>query len=316
MPASTVEPYQPPWWLKNTHAQTVFGSRGRSYWVDRRAALFKQESEREIITTDSGAQLEAWFNLQAQQPAVIIIHGWLGHADSSYVLSAAATLAEHDFSVVRLNLRDHGETAHLNERLFHSARIDEVVDAVRTIQSRIGQPLAVLGFSLGGNFALRVAKATGIHAVAVCPAMDPAASTLAIDDGLAIYRWFFLRKWRTALAAKQAAFPNLYDFDAAMRLNRVATLTELFVRDHTPFDDIHDYFARYTLTGSALEGAPGTIVYAEDDPVIPAHGFARLPASVEVIGVARGGHCAFVTKPADPSWIDHFAVAKFTDLLF
>ena len=309
------DPYRPPWWLKNAHAQTVFSSRGRSYWVERRAASFRQASERQVIATDTGSQLEAWFNIKANRPAIVIIHGWLGHADSSYVLSAAATLADRGFSVVRLNLRDHGKTAHLNEQIFHSARIDEVVDAVRLIASGIDQPLGLLGFSLGGNFALRIAKATGIHALAVCPAMDPAASTVAIDDGLAIYRWFFLRKWRAALAAKQAAFPELYDFSEAMHLNRVATLTELFVREHTPFADIQDYFARYTLTGSALQDTPGTIVYAADDPVIPAGGFADLPASVNVVGMSHGGHCAFVTRPAEPSWIDHFAVARFTDLL-
>ena len=160
-----------------------------------------------------------------------------------------------------------------------------------------------------------MAKATGIHAVAVCPAMDPAASTVAIDHGLAIYRWFFVRKWRAALAAKQAAFPHLYDFSEAMRLSRVATLTELFVREHTPFDDIHDYFDRYTLTGSAMRDTPGTIVFAADDPVIPAAGFADLPQSLELVRVDRGGHCAFVTNPTAPTWIDHFAVARFSDLL-
>jgi predicted alpha/beta-fold hydrolase len=145
--------------------------------------------------------------------------------------------------------------------------------------------------------------------------MDPAASTLAIDQGLAIYRWFFVRKWRAALAAKQAAFPDLYDFRHAMRLSHVSTLTELFVREHTPFDDIQDYFARYTLTGSVMRDTPATIVYAEDDPVIPAKGFSDLPAGLELIGVPRGGHCAFVSDLRGPSWIDRFAAARFADLL-
>ena len=125
------DPYRPPWWLKNAHAQTVFSSRGRSYWVERRAASFRQASERQVIATDTGSQLEAWFNLKANRPAIVIIHGWLGHADSSYVLSAAATLADRGFSVVRLNLRDHGKTAHLNEQIIHSARIDDLYLEIR-----------------------------------------------------------------------------------------------------------------------------------------------------------------------------------------
>ena len=173
----------------------------------------------------------------------------------------------------------------------------------------------LLGFSLGGNFALRVAKATQLPALAVCPAMDPAASTLAIDHGLPIYRWFFVRKWRAALAAKQEAFPQRYDFGAAARLSHVSTLTNLFVREHTEFADMHDYFSHYTLTGAALADTPGEIVYAKDDPVIPAAGFTDLPANLQVHEIPSGGHCSFITNPTQPSWVDHFAVARFTDLL-
>ena len=315
MPTNTLSPYEPPWWLRNAHLQTVVGSRGRSHWVQKRATAFQQDSKRTTLTTATQTHLESWFNLQEKRPAIVIIHGWLGNADSSYVLSAAVALAARGLSIVRLNLRDHGNTSHLNKQLFNSARIDEVVDALVQIRAAIGQPVAMLGFSLGGNFALRVAKATGIPALAVCPAMDPAASTAAIDTGLPIYRWFFVHKWRAALAAKQAAFPELYNFQEAMALNRVATLTELFVREHTPFSDLEDYFARYTLTGSVLADTPGTIVYAEDDPVIPTSGFTALPTNIELVKVARGGHCAFVTQPWTHSWVDRFAAERFSGLL-
>ena len=59
----------------------------------------------------------------------------------------------------RLNFRDHGETHHLNRAMFHSCRIDEVVGA-RETESRqrfTARPFVIGGFSLGGNFALRVA---------------------------------------------------------------------------------------------------------------------------------------------------------------
>ena len=64
----------------------------------------------------------------------------------------------HGFEVVRLNLRDHGATHHLNRELFHSCRLPEVVGAVRALALRFpGMPLVLAGFSLGGNFMLRVA---------------------------------------------------------------------------------------------------------------------------------------------------------------
>ena len=89
----------------------------------------------------------------------MLLHGWEGSADSLYVLSLAQQLFEQGFSVVRLNLRDHGETHHLNRELFHSCRLPEVVGAVGGAAALYlgGRPLQLVGFSLGGNFMLRVA---------------------------------------------------------------------------------------------------------------------------------------------------------------
>jgi len=291
----------------------VLGSRGRQRWVQRRAQPLLASGEATIVTTSEGVRLQAIAHLKEAAPTVILIHGWLGHADSSYVLSTAAELWDHGFSVIRLNLRDHGETAHLNEDLFHSARTREVVDAVAHLQQNIATgPVGLLGFSLGGNFVLRVGKATGLPALAVCPVLDPAASMRAIDGGWIGYRWFFVRKWHRALRAKQAAFPHRYDFSRALQLNTVSTLTDLFVREHTEYPCSADYLQRYTLTGDFLAGARAAIVYAEDDPVIPNSHFSGLPESVEVLPTRHGGHCAFVTHPAQPSWVDTFAVQHFT----
>ena len=63
----------------------------------------------------------------------MLLHGWEGSADSTYLLSLAQSLFAAGFEVVRLNLRDHGATHHLNRELFHSCRLPEVVGAVRAL---------------------------------------------------------------------------------------------------------------------------------------------------------------------------------------
>src|SRR6201996_1590977 len=89
------------------------------------------------------------------RPAVIL-HGWEGSAQSLYILSLAQQLFDRGFEVLRLNMRDHGETHHLNRDLFHSCRLSDVVGALRAIQGVYpGQELRLAGFSLGGNFLLR-----------------------------------------------------------------------------------------------------------------------------------------------------------------
>jgi len=314
--------FQPPLLLRNAHVQTLLASVGRKSDVARRAAALVADSKPELITSSDGVILQAWINEPPSAtvagwhdaaPTIVMIHGWLGNADSSYVLSAATELLAAGFRVARLNLRDHGDTEHLNEGLFHSARTREVVDAARHLTAAAGG--GVLGFSLGGNFALRVARELRLPTIAVCPAIDPANTMRAIDGGWIGYRWYFLRKWHRALRAKQAAFPQRYDFTPAFALRSVATLTDLFVRHHTDYQDTAAYLAGYTLTGSALEGTRATIVMAQDDPIIPWRDFRALPGSLEIVAAPWGGHCGFVEGARAASWLDRFAVRFFRERL-
>ncbi len=309
--------FRPPLALQNPHLQTLLSSFGRNGAVAERAAKMVQATREIRVTSSDGVVLQAWLSSQAEPaPVVVLIHGWLGHADSNYLLSAATQLWNAGFTVARLNLRDHGHTASLNEGLFHSARTREVVDAVRLLHRQHGDGRGgVMGFSLGGNFALRVARALGVPTLAICPAIDPQTTMQAIDSGWSGYRWYFVRKWHRALRAKQAAFPQRYDFGPAYRLRSVTALTDLFVRYHTEFAGTADYLSRYTLTGSALAGTRATIILAQDDPIIPLRSFTGLPAGLRIIASPWGGHCGFLDTHRGLSWIDHAAVGFFTDAL-
>jgi predicted alpha/beta-fold hydrolase len=66
----------------------------------------------------------------------LLLHGWEGSAESSYMRQTAARLLERGFATFRLNFRDHGDSHHLNEAIFHSNRIEEVVFAARDVARR------------------------------------------------------------------------------------------------------------------------------------------------------------------------------------
>jgi predicted alpha/beta-hydrolase family hydrolase len=132
--------------------------------VERRAIPVRAASEELLLDCGDGVVLQAFHSSPAKrgrEPGkrlAVLLHGWEGSADSTYVLSASQTLFDLGFEVVRLNLRDHGATHHLNRELFHSCRLPEVVGAVRALAGRFpGMPIVLGGFSLGGNFMLRVA---------------------------------------------------------------------------------------------------------------------------------------------------------------
>ena len=118
----------------------------------------------EIVDCGDGVRLQGFLSAP-ERPArgtVVLLHGWEGSADSNYILSAGSALLAAGFAVFRLNLRDHGDTKELNEGLFHSCRIDEVFNAVASVRDRhAAGRFAIVGQSLGGNFALRIASRAG-----------------------------------------------------------------------------------------------------------------------------------------------------------
>lgn len=316
--------------LRSPHLQTVLSSRLARLRDGVGAALAAGAQQVRIPCRD-GVVLQALVNRPAgapaagtlpQTPLVVVIHGWLGCADSPYVRRASAALNRAGFTVARLMLRDHGGTAHLNEELFNAARIDEVADAVNWLaEHHGGGACGLLGYSLGGNFVLRLAghRHTSPRfrtALAVCPVLDPKAAVEALDRGWVGYQRYFLGKWRRAFAEKQAAFPDRYDFAEARRLSLVATLTDYFVSRHTPYRDADDYYARYTLDRDFLANLkmPVRVLATEDDPVLPAeHARALLGASgdAEVVTlVPYGGHCGFIEdlrlRTALDAWLSRF----------
>ncbi len=287
-PENSPDTFAPPLWLRNTHIQTI----GSSLFA-RPPKL--PPSSRRLLVTSEGVKLEAFLHDATDQNAgdrqVILLHGWLGSADSSYVLTAAADLLAAGYRVVRLNFRDHGNTAHLNEEMFHSARIKEVVEACVQLADR---PTALIGFSLGGNFALRVCAHTSMPALAICPAIDPASSCTTIDKGPAVYRNYFLRKWYRALATKAAAFPHIYNFSEVQNIKTVLQLTDKFIGGHLPYPTSTDYFNSYRIRGEMIAGKPAKIIAAKDDPVIPWQSIAELQRDVDLVLTERGGHCGYI----------------------
>lgn len=312
--------FTPPRWLANPHVQSLLATtRIRRALID--SAALRAASQWLTLDCGAGVRLLAAYAPQADAdaatPVVVLIHGWEGSSESAYLVSAATALYACGAEVVRLNLRDHGETHHLNEELFHSCRLDEAVGAVAAVAARHpGRPLYLVGWSLGGNFAVRIAHrapAAGVeiaHTFAVSPVIDPAKSYDAMQDGLLFYRHYFVRKWQRSLRRKQLAFPARYDFDEVLRMNDLRAMTAHLIERYAyaDFDDVDAYFRGYALSREMLEGAarPLTVVTAADDPVIPYEDFAHLRSGGDfTLEVTRhGGHCGFMERVEAHSWVD------------
>jgi predicted alpha/beta-fold hydrolase len=310
--------------LRHRHVQSLLaGWPWRQRWLRRRASPLLDASRDEIVDCGAGVRLLGHFSAQrdVSRGLVILLHGWEGSAAANYVVSVGGLLYDAGFDVYRLNFRDHGNSFSLNQDLFHSCRIDEVVGAVAAIATRrSGGPTFIVGHSLGGNFALRAAArapAAGIQlakVVAVCPVLRPSSTMRALEDGLWVYRSYFLRRWRRSLLTKAECFPELYDFGNLRRFRTLTATTEFFATRYASFPDLDSYLNGYAITGDALArlAVPSKIIAAADDPVIPIADLADVAMSpaLDIEVCARGGHCAFLEDYRLRSWADRAVLAE------
>jgi uncharacterized protein len=314
--------FRPRRWLRGRHAQTILPSFSlRRTRVQSRAVPLLAASEELLLDCGDGVTLQAFHSSQVRrgrEPGgrlAVLLHGWEGSADSQYLVSQAQTLFDSGFEVVRLNLRDHGATHHLNRDLFHSCRLPEVVGAVSELSRRFsGMPMVLAGFSLGGNFMLRVAAhPEGRHlpierVIAVSPVLDPKVTLDTLEQGSFIYHSYFVRKWTRSLLKKQQAWPDHYDFAELLRIRNLREMTRQLVLSHTEYPTLDEYLTGYAITGSRLTtlAAPATVFTSLDDPIIEPADLARLVRlpQLDIITTAHGGHCGFIETLGDRSWID------------
>lgn len=324
VPAELVLRFEPPAALRSAHLQSTLGSLPPVAWLARRrAATLLAGAEPLLIDCGEGVRLQGWYTAPQASPAplAVLLHGWEASAHATSMLSLGTTLHRQGFGVLRLNLRDHGDTHALNREIFHSCRLPEVLGAVRAIAERFAPaPLYLAGFSLGGNFFLRVAAEADVPAavravVAICPVLDPAATLRALEQGFALYRRWLVARWSRSLRRKQRAWPHVHDFRALVRLADLRAMTAALVQGHTSFSDLDAYLQGYAITGTRLESlrVPTDILLAEDDPLVPIADAGRL-ARVPVLRVWRsryGGHCGFLQGCSGPSAADLFVSQRF-----
>lgn len=320
--------FRPSWPLTSGHVQTMLSSSGvRRMLLPRAARVVQEGAEPVMVDGGGGVRLTGAYTAQQLRPQprglAVLFHGWEGSVDSTYVLQTGSRLLADGWDIFRLNFRDHGDSHGLNEALFHSCRLDEVVHALGEIAARWpARPLALAGFSLGGNFALRAALHTSLvgiplsYALAVCPIVDPTEGLFSLEESAPwFYRAYFMRKWRHSLLAKQKAFPEHQYFEMSELRQDLRGLTESLVRRHTDFGSLQQYLDGYSVAGDALAAMqiPATILTARDDPVIPVAAFEqlRLPANVELDIADHGGHCGFIRGRDMTSFTDDYIAARF-----
>jgi predicted alpha/beta-fold hydrolase len=260
------------------------------------------------------------------RPTLLALHGLNGSSDAHYMRGLAAKAYAQGMNVVRLNQRNCGGTEHLAPGLFHSGLTTDAARVVHELASVDGLPaIAVAGYSLGGNLALKLAGEYGAHAPAQLVAVAAVSPIIEIEECTRalerrenfLYEWNFVRDLKRRMRTKARLQPGAFDLAVLATIRTVREFDERVTAPHFGFRDASDYYDR----ASAMRvvdriRVPTLIITAEDDPFVPSQAFRDPKVTsnphIDLRLCEHGGHCGFVGERSgmdDGYWAENQIVA-------
>jgi predicted alpha/beta-fold hydrolase len=314
-PELTIPPFEPHPLVRGGHSQTIVGR----YLPGPRIKL---PSTSRTIDVDQGDRLcildsipEGW---SPGDPGAVLVHGLGGCARAPYMARVASRLVRLGVRVVRMNLRGAGAGFGLARGIYHAGRTEDVRRVVERLASDApGSPLALVGFSLGANLALKLAAEAadrplaGLDSVlAANPPLDLAACSRHIQrPENRIYDRNFVRLLLSEVARLHARFPELEPVD----LRDAKTLLDfddLYTAPRNGFKDAEEYYSQ-SSAGPLIPRikVPGLVIHAEDDPFIPPTPFRLIefPESLILELTGSGGHLGYLSRTrwnGNRRWLD------------
>jgi predicted alpha/beta-fold hydrolase len=318
-------------WRGNRHYQTIWPNRARR---GPSGAPLVGASTPVTIESEDGDLLRLYWSRHADnggspRPVLVVLHGLTGCADADNVLATGAKAQALGFDVVRIDLRNSQADDTPSLGIGHAGRSEDLRATLRHVGDRCpGAPIAVIGFSLGGNIALKAAGEFGADVPPALRAVATVSVPIDLDDACTaidenpenwIYRTYFLKRLGRRYLQARRNRPDLFHAVDVGRIRGIREWDNAVVAPLGGFVDAEDYYAR----NSSLKvidriRVPTLLVHAKDDPFIP---FGPYESSVvrdngwiRVLAPARGGHVGFFTTSEiegepDRYWAENRALA-------
>jgi predicted alpha/beta-fold hydrolase len=305
-PDQGFELFVPRRFLRNRHAQTLAGN-----FLPRASAL--PEPEEQLFQVEEGVQVLChchWQPDPERHATVIIVHGLEGSSLSQYVIGTGSKAWKEGMNVIRMNMRNCGNTEQLTPTLYHSGLSSDVGAVARTLIEQKSLPqIALVGYSMGGNLVLKMAGDWSSNApaelkavAAVSPAADLGPSADAMHEPANwIYEWKFLLSLMRRYRRKAALFPEIYK-KVARFPRSIREFDDVITARYCGFAGAEDYYTR-AAAARVIDKiqVPTLIIHSQDDPfirVLP-ETRAKILANpqIRLLETCHGGHCAFLAAP-------------------
>jgi predicted alpha/beta-fold hydrolase len=302
--------------VSNPHILTILGN----FWPRKYDfAPFPMESR--LVRTDEDTQVL----VQTQRPKgnavgeVVLIHGLEGAGDAGYIVSMAWAALQAGFVAHRFHMRTCGGTQAHCRTLYHGGLTSDLRVFLEGLHR--GFPRFLIGFSLGGNVALKLAGELGETELiqGVCSLSAPidlamAAKRIGQRDNW-LYEDRFLKRMKERLiatgrytAAELSPWRTLYKIDDKVTAPSFG------------FGNADHYYATQSAKNFLSRiRVPVLCITAQDDTFIPFEMY-RDPAFtsnrfLKLVAPPHGGHLGFLARGARRFWADGVVIEFLTGLV-
>lgn len=299
------------WWLPGGHFQTLWPS------LSRRKVSISLVRERLHLPDGDFLDLD-WTQVDEQAPIVLILHGLEGSIESSYAKGMLAALKHSGLRGVFMHFRGCSGEDNKSVRSYHAGETDDLDYVLQTLKQRKPfTPIAVIGFSLGGNVLLKYLGETEKDNPVSCAVAISVPFLLnrfadKIQKGVSsIYQKHLLSILKKKIIRKAKDIKLPIDVNQLDRIHNFWDFDNLVTAKLHGFKDAKDYYEKsssfYYLSRIKQKTL---IIHARNDPFLPLDAIphqSQLPDNVQIKLHQSGGHMGFITGnlPWNPKyWLE------------
>ena len=297
------------------HVLTILGN----YWPrSYDFSPFRRQSR--LIETEPGVKVL----VETEEPVIqaraeiVLLHGLEGSGKAGYIVSLAHRALTSGFRVHRFHMRTCGGTEHLCDTLYHAGLTSDLLAFLQTLATNL--PTFLVGFSLGGNVALKAAAEAHNSLAGVCgisPAIDLARCAQALHrKENALYEWRFVERMKSRLLRT-----GRYSSKELSACRTIYQIDERITAPGFGFGTADHYYE----TQSALRylpelSIPALLIAAQDDTLIPFETLldprVQHHPSIQLLAPAHGGHLGFLSKQPPRWWADERIIDWIEEQLY
>jgi len=300
--------------FRNPHLATLAGN----FW-QRPVSEDRWPTEAVVYETEPSVKVL----VHSQRPQVkpkgelVLIHGLEGSSESGYARSMVHAALERGWATHRFNMRGCGNTEHLTVSGYHAGQTGDLLAVIRELRRKGAGPIFLLGYSLGGNVALKLAGELGEEAkdllAGVCAVSTPidlaaCVEALALPQNF-IYEGRFLNRLEARIQRRHVQAPEIYTLEHLPKIKTINDFDEHYTARLFGFGTAANYF-RTQSSNQFLERIriPTLMIQAKDDPLIPFStyhhsAFAKNP-HLTLVTPDHGGHLGFLSRQKPRFWLD------------